>query len=504
MNEKQNEPKLTYAIDASGKMVYIRNVVKRGLDCNCRCPKCKEQLVAKLGHEGGRQPHFAHQKDADCHGSYMTALHMLAQQIIEEEKAIMLPDYIGLYYEKKTNSISFNKVTLEETIKTKEGEIRPDCVGYIIGKDNKEYRFLIEIFVTHSVGEIKRKAIQSSNEYCIEIDLSDLIDTDYTREKIADRLKEYKNDRKWINCPVFDELEKKKLEEAEKIRINQEMEEYERRKEEDLKRKRIQDQVMKWYSGDNPDIAALIQNDISRHPYVKNDGKANSLNPLFEVLLPHNDFLYFIDQSPKNDISLELFYTLLYFYYLQTRKIDFGELENKLRYFKLRHDILSEEDKIQLEELISLRIVYILVRQREELYPTYGDEVYVYDNAIKKYTAEAELRKQILMASSIIYHHIVGSNTMDFDELTREIMSNYPWLAKSFRRMVYNQQKYLKYFFHEATLEELTSFVKNQQCDEDGNIDDYLKECYSFAFDGKIKYKKYINDPYQKAHRTFY
>jgi hypothetical protein len=61
--------------------------------------------------------------------------------------------------------------------------------------------------------------------------------------------------------------------------------------------------------------------------------------------------------------------------------------------------------------------------------------------------------------------------------------------------MVYNQQKYLKYFFHEATLEELTSFVKNQQCDEDGNIDDYLKECYGFAFDGTIKYKKYIKKP---------
>ena len=83
MKGNQKEPKLTYALDAFGKMVYIGSV-ERGLSCNCRCPKCNESLVAKLGHEGGRQAHFAHRKGSDCHGSYMTALHKLAEQIIEE------------------------------------------------------------------------------------------------------------------------------------------------------------------------------------------------------------------------------------------------------------------------------------------------------------------------------------------------------------------------------------------------------------------------------------
>ena len=88
MGGDNKEPKLTYALDSSGKMVHISSV-ERGLSCNCRCPKCNEFLVAKLGHEGGRQPHFAHHKGSDCHGSYMSALHKLAEQIIEEEKAVM-------------------------------------------------------------------------------------------------------------------------------------------------------------------------------------------------------------------------------------------------------------------------------------------------------------------------------------------------------------------------------------------------------------------------------
>ncbi len=92
MKANHKDPKLTYALAPSGKMVHI-GCVERGLSCNCRCPKCQEPLVAKLGHEGGRQSHFAHQKGSDCHGSYMTALHMLAEQIIKEEKTVMAPPY---------------------------------------------------------------------------------------------------------------------------------------------------------------------------------------------------------------------------------------------------------------------------------------------------------------------------------------------------------------------------------------------------------------------------
>ena len=43
--------------------------------------KCNEFLVAKLGHEDGRQPHFAHQGDHNCKGFYMSAVHKLAEQI---------------------------------------------------------------------------------------------------------------------------------------------------------------------------------------------------------------------------------------------------------------------------------------------------------------------------------------------------------------------------------------------------------------------------------------
>ena len=116
MKEKQKEPKLTYALDSSGTMVFIGDVVKRGLACNCRCPKCKELLIARLGHEGGRQRHFAHQRGSDCHGAYMTALHMLAEQILEKEKAVMVP----AYKEIDSQRLSFKDVEVEKRVERKE------------------------------------------------------------------------------------------------------------------------------------------------------------------------------------------------------------------------------------------------------------------------------------------------------------------------------------------------------------------------------------------------
>ena len=101
----KEEPMLTYALSVgTGRMVCIDNV-EGGLSCNCCCPKCKEPLIAKKGN-GGRQSHFAHKSGSDCHGSYMTALHRMAEQIIQEEKSVMAPAYKDVYEQK----LHFNSV----------------------------------------------------------------------------------------------------------------------------------------------------------------------------------------------------------------------------------------------------------------------------------------------------------------------------------------------------------------------------------------------------------
>lgn len=182
------EPKLTYALDSSDKMVHIGSV-ERGLSCNCRCPKCNEFLVAKLGHEGGRQSHFAHRKGSDCHGSYMSALHKLAEQIIEEEKAVMVPAYKEIDKQK----LEFEKVEVEQRVERK--DLQPD----IVGVTSDGLRWFIEIRNTHEVNEAKSAKLIESNITCLEIDVRE-----QTLENLKSFLLESTDGRVWINNPNYE------------------------------------------------------------------------------------------------------------------------------------------------------------------------------------------------------------------------------------------------------------------------------------------------------------
>ena len=188
MKTDYKEPKLTYALDSSGKMVNIGCVV-RGLACNCHCPRCNESLVAKLGHEGGRQSHFAHQKGSDCHGSYMTALHKLAEQIIEEEKNVMAPPYKEIEKQK----LLFEQVEVEQRVERK--DLQPDLVG--VTSDGK--RWFIEIRNTHEVDEEKKNKILESNITCLEIDVRE-----QKLENLKTFLLESAESREWINNPIYE------------------------------------------------------------------------------------------------------------------------------------------------------------------------------------------------------------------------------------------------------------------------------------------------------------
>lgn len=188
MKGKLKDPQLTYALDAMGKMIYIGDV-ERGLSCNCHCPKCNEPLIAKLGHEGGRQSHFAHKNDSDCRGSYMTALHKLAEQIIEEEKAVMVP----AYKEIERQRLSFVQVEVEQRVERK--DLQPDIVG--ITADG--LRWFIEIRNTHEVDETKKDKLLESGITCLEIDVRE-----QKLEDLKSFILESAENREWINNSNYD------------------------------------------------------------------------------------------------------------------------------------------------------------------------------------------------------------------------------------------------------------------------------------------------------------
>lgn len=194
---------LPCGINENGNLVYIDDA-KNGLDCNCFCPACKQPLVAKNAGTK-REHHFAHFSVVECEHAYQTALHYMAKDLfLEMQYLTFIKNNVPVQYR-------IDNVELE----CKVNEIIPDILVTCDGK-----RFIVEIFVTHAVDDIKKQKIRDMKFSAIEIDLSrfrneKMIDKDLLRQELSNT-KNYS----WIYDADIDLIaEKKELIEQFGLRI---------------------------------------------------------------------------------------------------------------------------------------------------------------------------------------------------------------------------------------------------------------------------------------------
>lgn len=162
----------------SDKLVHIDDV-ERGLACNCLCPHCKTQLIARKGEH--RAKHFAHYKLADCNHGTETALHLMAKSIVAQNRKVFVPYVPKTEYDfsKRGRVITFEKAEMEKQLSS---SIRGDVVLY-----SGENCLNIEIKVTHKVDLNKTIELFNLEIPTIEVDLSD-IQSSFTPEIIEQRL----------------------------------------------------------------------------------------------------------------------------------------------------------------------------------------------------------------------------------------------------------------------------------------------------------------------------
>jgi len=177
--------------------VVTADVVERGLACGCTCPSCGERLIANHG-TGIKQPYFSHESGAECEAAYETALHLLAKEVLAEEKRLLLPPLkvtvdqpLAADARRKLQLLKsrmvpipgevsdlviptttvvparhyqrFDRVDVEVFL----DEVIPDVVMHVADR-----ALLVEIFVTHAVTDAKRHWLEENNLPMIEFDFS--------------------------------------------------------------------------------------------------------------------------------------------------------------------------------------------------------------------------------------------------------------------------------------------------------------------------------------------
>lgn len=207
--------------------VYELTSLEKGKACNCICPACRKQLVAKLGPHN--QWHFAHD-GAECNlfAAQQTALHMLAKEFIEDSKKLLFPgisinkddycDDIDDYrvQSKIPQSIKYREARVANcdsvSLEKKISSIVPDIMVTAKGR-----RCLIEVAVTHFVDEEKEKKIKEIGLPLFEIDLSNLYNSEFSREELAEEVLFNSSNRTWIFNPLYDDARRWAKEKYSKI-----------------------------------------------------------------------------------------------------------------------------------------------------------------------------------------------------------------------------------------------------------------------------------------------
>ncbi|WP_275100163.1 competence protein CoiA family protein [Sedimenticola hydrogenitrophicus] len=189
----------SFALDKSGRIRSVEEVT-RGLACNCLCPVCGEDVIARQGEV--REWHFAHSSGADCPRSGESALHLAAKQLLIESKGMVLPaqqvrkevvlsDGRGGTGESTRHDawIDFMDIEAEKPI----GAYRPDIVAMA-----GHTMLLVEIAVTHYVDDEKRQMIEDRRIPAIEIDLGTIERHTWTWESLREEVVDGVEWKRWL------------------------------------------------------------------------------------------------------------------------------------------------------------------------------------------------------------------------------------------------------------------------------------------------------------------
>jgi hypothetical protein len=223
----------------TNKLVNVKDV-PLGLNCNCYCGECKENLIA-VNQEIKQKPHFRHAKNSKCKFifNFETYIHWLTKEIFKNINSMSLPQIkLGdldpvtqKHFNKKrleflkTNKIlskiknldenliqpkaimlqnveriEIEKFLTETVYDSKYGSVKPDIILY-----SKNEILFVDPYLTSKIDDFKLRKIADLDISTISIDLSGFLinhQTFFTLQEFTNFLcNDYLN-KKWVHIRI--------------------------------------------------------------------------------------------------------------------------------------------------------------------------------------------------------------------------------------------------------------------------------------------------------------
>jgi hypothetical protein len=162
----------------------------RGLKCNCICPECKTELVARMGTK--TVWHFAHHRGDERNKCQETALHLLGKYVLSKLDYFQTIDFTAKRYssndllgrncieEKEANPLGMQIKLITSQLEKSLDTVRSDVFSEA-KYENIVMCINFEIKVWHRIDDEKEAKLKALDINTIEIDISSLLS-----EKLVD------------------------------------------------------------------------------------------------------------------------------------------------------------------------------------------------------------------------------------------------------------------------------------------------------------------------------
>ena len=216
----------------TNKLVSAKNV-ENGINCNCVCFQCNEDLMA-INNGIKQRPHFRHIPNSECKANFESYIHWLAKEVFKEISEINLPEIseeyicsiieneiIELYnihkspwqlqekinryvvdkIKNKFTNVKIEKVELEKSYKTYLGDVRIDIVLVFSNRKDEVKKLFIEPYFSNPVDSIKLSKLKELDISTFSIDLFSFIKKKghyYTKEEFKSFLVNGITAKEWV------------------------------------------------------------------------------------------------------------------------------------------------------------------------------------------------------------------------------------------------------------------------------------------------------------------
>jgi len=184
MRQQQEISSVRVPFGKKAGRLWSARQVESGLACDCTCPGCGARLVARNAGQK-RCAHFAHHEQSECAGGFESAVHLMAKQLLSEQCRVVIPAWVGTelmpnppvlsdddggrHFGESVNRPAENRDLERVLTEVWLGDYRPDVAAV-----DQDGELLIEIRVSHAVGDTKARNVQSEGRRMFEINLSGL------------------------------------------------------------------------------------------------------------------------------------------------------------------------------------------------------------------------------------------------------------------------------------------------------------------------------------------